>query len=77
MISKTSWRLSMDACQLFQEAQEAPPELRAFIGEAIRTGLLAASRFQDALPGYLPPMRRAKLASCPCSAKLDALSKMG
>jgi hypothetical protein len=39
---------------IVQEMQEAAPELRAFIGEAVRT-LLAASRFQDALPGYLPP----------------------
>ena len=39
---------------ILPEVQEAPPELRAFISEGVQT-LLAASRFQDALPGYLPP----------------------
>ena len=39
---------------LLDELQEAPVELRFFIGEAIR-GLVAESRFLDALPGYLLP----------------------
>ena len=36
---------------ILQEVQEAPPELRDFIGEAVRT-LLTASRFHGALPGH-------------------------
>lgn len=39
---------------LLDELREAPAELRAFIGEAIR-GLVIESRFLDALPGYLLP----------------------
>jgi hypothetical protein len=39
---------------ILREVQEASPDLRNFIGEAVRT-LLAAPRFLDALPGYLPP----------------------
>lgn len=39
---------------LLHEVREAPPGLHAFIGEAVRE-LLAAPRFLDALPGYLPP----------------------
>ena len=39
---------------LLQEVREASPELCTFIGETVRT-LLAAPRFLDALPGYLPP----------------------
>jgi hypothetical protein len=61
---------------LLQEIQEASPELRAFLGEAIR-GLLTTSRFLDALPGYLSPdtANQARIASL--SEKLDALSRVG
>jgi hypothetical protein len=37
---------------LLQEVEESSPELRGFLAEAVR-GLLAASRFLDALPGHL------------------------
>jgi hypothetical protein len=61
---------------LLQEVQEASPELRAFLADAVR-GLLAASRFLDALPGYLAPDAASQTRIVSLSAKLDALSKPG
>lgn len=59
---------------LLQEVQEASPELRVFIGEVVRT-LLAASRFQDALPGYLPPDAASQARIGQLLRTLNSLSK--
>jgi hypothetical protein len=59
-----------------QEIQEASPELRAFLGEAVRS-LLGASRFLDALPGYLSPDAANQARIMSLSGKLDALSRIG
>ncbi len=61
---------------LLQEVQESSPELRSFLAEAVR-GLLAASRFLDALPGHLSADAASQARIVPLSAKLDALSKIG
>jgi len=58
-----------------QEIQEASPELRAFLGEAVRS-LLGASRFLDALPGYLSPDAANQARIVSLSGKLDALSRI-
>jgi hypothetical protein len=60
---------------LSQEIQEASPELRAFLGEAVRS-LLGASRFLDALPGYLSPDAANQARIVSLSGKLDALSRI-
>jgi hypothetical protein len=60
---------------IVQELQEALPELRDFIGEAVRT-LLAAPRFLDALPGYLPPDTASQARIGQLSRTLDQLSKL-
>jgi len=60
---------------ILQEVQEAPPELRDFIGEAVRT-LLVAPRFQDALPGYLPPDPASQARIGRLFGALDELSKL-
>jgi hypothetical protein len=61
---------------LLKEVQESSPELRAFLGEAVR-GLLAASRFLDALPGYLSPDAANQTRITSLSEKLGALSRVG
>jgi hypothetical protein len=67
----------IDGCpSLRQEVGEASPHLRTFLAKAMRR-LLSASRFLDALPGHLPPMRRARHGIASLSAKLEALSKIG
>lgn len=38
---------------LLEEVQVAPADLAAYLSEAV-TELLAAPRFRDALPGYMP-----------------------
>jgi hypothetical protein len=60
---------------IVQDVQEASPELRDFIGEAVRT-LLAASRFQDALPGYLPPDSASQARIGQLSRMLNELSRL-
>jgi hypothetical protein len=60
---------------LLQEVREASPELCTFIGEALRT-LLAAHRFQDALPGYLPPDSASQAPIGQLSRKLNELSRL-
>ena len=60
---------------IVEEVQEASPELRDFIGEAVRT-LLAASRFRDALPGYLPPDAASQARIGRLSRTLDELSRL-
>jgi hypothetical protein len=61
---------------LLQEVGEASPDLRAFLTEAVR-GLLAASRFHDALPGHLEADAASQARIVSLTAKLDALSKVG
>jgi predicted nucleotidyltransferase len=61
---------------LLQEVEESSPELRGFLAEAVR-GLLAASRFLDALPGHLSGDAASQARIVSLSAKLDALSKIG
>jgi hypothetical protein len=61
---------------LLAEVQQASPELRAFLGSSVRS-LLTASRFQDALPGYLSadPANQARIPSL--TRKLEELSDVG
>ena len=60
---------------IVEEVQEASPELRDFIGEAVRT-LLAASRFRDALSGYLPPDAASQARIGRLFRTLDELSRL-
>jgi hypothetical protein len=60
---------------ILQEVQKASLELRAFIGEAVQT-LLAAPRFRDALPGYLPPDTASQARIGRLSRTLDELSRL-
>jgi hypothetical protein len=61
---------------LFAEMEEASQELRAYVGEAVRT-LLAESRFLDALPGYLLPDEGSQARIGQLAGKLRRLSELG
>jgi hypothetical protein len=56
--------------------EEASQELRAYVGEAVRT-LLAESRFLDALPGYLLPDEGSQARIGQLAGKLRRLSELG
>lgn len=60
---------------ILQEVQEAAPELRTFVGAAVQT-LLTASRFLDALPGYLSPDSANQARIGQLSRILNELSKL-
>jgi hypothetical protein len=60
---------------LLEEIEAASPELRAFLGEAVR-GLLAASPFLDALPGYLLPDEANQARIGQLTRKLRTLSSL-
>ena len=60
---------------LLEEMNTALPDLRRFIGEALRS-LLAEPRFLDALPGYLLPDAANQRRIRQLREKLDALSRL-
>jgi hypothetical protein len=59
----------------FAEMETASPELRAYVGQAVRT-LLAESRFLDALPGYLLPDEASQARIGQLVGKLRRLSEL-
>ena len=61
---------------LLDEVKTSSSQLRAFLAEAMRR-LLGASRFQDALPGYLEGDEASQARIVSLMAKLDALSNIG
>lgn len=61
---------------LMAEIQESPLDLRAFLGEAVRS-LLGTSRFLDALPGYLSPDAANQARASHLYEKLETMSRMG
>jgi hypothetical protein len=61
---------------LLEEVRASSPELRAFLAEAVR-GLLAASRFHDALPGHLEADAASQARIVSLLEKLEGLSEIG
>jgi hypothetical protein len=60
---------------LFAEMELAPPELRAYVGEAVRA-LLGEPRFLDALPGYLLPDEASQARVGQLRGKLRRLAEL-
>jgi hypothetical protein len=60
---------------LLHELEASPPELRTYVGEAIR-GLIAEPRFLDALPGHLLPDAANQARLGQLTEKLQALSRL-
>ena len=60
---------------LLQEVRAAAIDLRAFLAEAVR-GLLAVSRFHDAMPGHLGADAASQGRIVSLSSKLEALERL-
>lgn len=61
--------------ELLEEARQASPELREYIGQQLRS-LLSVRAFRDALPGHLPGDAASQARLPDLEAKLEQLTKL-